>query len=70
MKRIVSVTVLLSSSLFLGGCMLRATGPCLGYGCPALRGSGDSYQVQPPVNSPKSTAKNESAHQSSTHAGN
>jgi len=70
MKKIVSVTVLLSSSLFLGGCMLRAPGPCLGYGCPALSGSSDSYQAQPAANAQKSTAKNAPAHDASVHPGN
>ncbi|MGH9733706.1 MAG: hypothetical protein ACRD8A_03835 [Candidatus Acidiferrales bacterium] len=70
MKRIVSGLALLSCSLLLGGCMLRATGPCLGYGCPALSGGADSYHAQSIANSPKSTAKNESTHQPGVHVGN
>lgn len=70
MKRAFSFAALFACSLLLGGCMLRATGPCLGYGCPALSSSADSYHAQSLANSPRQTAKDEATHQPSVHAGN
>lgn len=76
MKRILSLTALLSCSLFLGGCMLLEAGPCHGYGCPA--GTGGKYEVGAPANAPAPTSSAPSSaaatkstpdRESSSHAG-
>jgi hypothetical protein len=72
MKTIFTVTALLASSLFLGGCMVRMTGPCLGYGCPALSGgTAHASTAAPNANSANTVAaKNAPATNSTVHAGN
>jgi hypothetical protein len=76
MKRLFPITALLGCSLFLSGCMIRMTGPCLGYGCPAgTGGTGgvNALNATPQTKAPRAvTAKNapEPARSSAVHAGN
>jgi hypothetical protein len=71
MRKVLGITVLLSCVLSLSGCMIRMTGPCLGYGCPA--GTGGAQQNARNV-TPKAkaavTAKNALPANSTVHSGN
>lgn len=71
MKMLFGVAVLLCSSLFLSGCMVRTAGPCLGYGCPAMGGVMHVRNLSPNANSTKAvTAKNAPSQPAGVHAGN
>jgi hypothetical protein len=71
MKKATGMTLLLSCVLFLGGCMVRMTGPCLGYGCPAMTtGATNARNAAPSAKPSTVTAKNAPAHGSTVHAGN
>jgi hypothetical protein len=41
-NKALGLTIVLLSVLCLPACMLRMAGPCLGYGCPAMSGSGSA----------------------------
>jgi hypothetical protein len=70
MKKLFPITALLGCSLFLSGCMIRMTGPCLGYGCPAGTSSENAYSVRNTTKPSATVAKNATASSSSTAAKN
>ncbi len=39
-KKLLGVAIVLLALLALSACAIRNTGPCLGYGCPAISGTG------------------------------
>ncbi|HKS65975.1 MAG TPA: hypothetical protein VJR26_01955 [Candidatus Acidoferrales bacterium] len=74
MRKILAVSLLLAG-LSLSGCMVRMTGPCLGYGCPAMTGGATNAlnkapNAAPNAKAPAITAKNAPASSSRVHAGN
>lgn len=69
MKTVFSVALLLFFAVFLGGCMMRATGPCLGYGCPAMSGSSDTYHAANTKSSKQTLAKRAPADHSRVRSG-
>lgn len=71
MKMLFGIAVLVCSSMFLSGCMIRMTGPCLGYGCPAMGGVLHARNASPNAKSTKTVAaKNAPSQPSGVHAGN
>jgi hypothetical protein len=48
MRKMFGLAVVTWGLFSLSGCMLRTTGPCLGYGCPALSGDGGAHAQNRP----------------------
>ncbi|HEX5421960.1 MAG TPA: hypothetical protein VFW94_00300 [Candidatus Acidoferrales bacterium] len=69
MKTVFSAALALFFAVFLGGCMMRATGPCLGYGCPAMSGSSNTYHAANTNSSKQPLAKRSPADDSRVQAG-
>jgi hypothetical protein len=57
-KRVLGVSILLSCLFWLPACAVRMTGPCLGFGCPALGGVLHASNAAPNSKGATVTAKN------------